>query len=87
MKSAAAITGELSDAVTEAAKLEQQGADIASTLEIGHDPMMQLAIAATGTSDIGLMTSIVVAFARSPMTLALQAHDINALSGGGLCSV
>jgi probable F420-dependent oxidoreductase len=84
MKSAAAITGELSDAATEAAKLEQQGADIASTLEIGHDPMMQLAIAATGTSNIGLMTSIVVAFARSPMTLALQAHDINALSGGRL---
>lgn len=84
MKSAAAITGELSDAATEAAKLEQQEADIASTLEIGHDPMMQLAIAATGTSNIGLMTSIVVAFARSPMTLALQAHDINALSGGRL---
>jgi len=84
MKSAAAITGELSDVATEAAKLEQQGADIASTLEIGHDPVMQLAIAATGTSTIGLMTSIVVAFARSPMTLALQAHDINALSGGRL---
>ena len=84
MKSAAAPTRELSDVAAEAAELEQQGADIASTLEIGHDPVMQLAIAATGTSNIGLMTSIVVAFARSPMTLALQAHDVNALSGGRL---
>tara|TARA_R110001592_G_scaffold363372_2_gene686325 strand:+ start:208111 stop:209133 length:1023 start_codon:yes stop_codon:yes gene_type:complete len=84
MRSAAALTRELCDVANEAAELEQQGADIASTLEIGHDPMMQLAIAATSTSNIGLMTSIVVAFARSPMTLALQAHDINALSGGRL---
>lgn len=84
MRTAAALTRELSDVATEAAEMEQQGADIASTLEIGHDPVMQLAIAATGTSNIGLMTSIVVAFARSPMTLALQAHDVNALSGGRL---
>lgn len=84
MKSAGALTRELRDVAAEAAELEQQGADIASTLELGHDPVMQLAIAATGTSHIGLMTSITVAFARSPMTLALQAHDVNTLSGGRL---
>jgi len=84
MKAAAALTRELKDVAQEAAELEQQGADIASGLELGHDPLMQLAIAATGTRTIGLMTSIAVAFARSPMTLALQAHEVNALSAGRL---
>ena len=41
MRTAAALTRELSDVATEAAEMEQQGADIASTLEIGHDPVMQ----------------------------------------------
>ncbi len=84
MKAAAALTAELRGIAQQAADLEQQGVDIASGFEIGHDPLMQLAIAATGTRSIGLMTSIVVAFARSPMTLALQAHEVNALSGGRL---
>ncbi|MBE9539868.1 MAG: TIGR03617 family F420-dependent LLM class oxidoreductase [Proteobacteria bacterium] len=84
MKTAGALTGNLIDVAEQAGKLEQLGADIASTLEIGHDPMMQLAIAATGTKSIKLMTSIIVAFARSPMTMALAAHDVNALSKGRL---
>jgi probable F420-dependent oxidoreductase len=84
MKSAGALTRGLREVAAEAAELERQGADIASALEGRHDPLLQLAIAATGTSSIGLMTSIIVAFARSPMTLALQAHEINNLSGGRL---
>ncbi len=84
MKTAGALTANLIDVAQEARQLEQQGADIASSLELGHDPLMQLAVAATGTEKIQLMTSIAVAFARSPMTLALSAHDVNALSGGRL---
>ena len=84
MKTAGALTGNLIDVAQEARQLEQQGADIASSLELGHDPLMLLALAATGTEKIRLMTSIVVAFARSPMTLALSAHDVNALSRGRL---
>lgn len=84
MRSAGALTKGLREVAAEAAELERQGANIASALEGRHDPLLQLAIAATGTNQIGLMTSIIVAFARSPMTLALQAHEINALSGGRL---
>lgn len=84
MRIAGALTQNLNAIAQEARELEQAGADIASTLELGHDPLMQLAIAATSTDRIELMTSITVAFARSPMTLALAAHDVNALSGGRL---
>ena len=84
MKIAGALTRHLKDIGQEALELEQAGADIASTLELGHDPLMQLAIAATATNSIKLMTGITVAFARSPMTLALAAHDVNAVSEGRL---
>jgi probable F420-dependent oxidoreductase len=84
MKTAGALIKDLVDIADEARELEQLDADIATSLELGHDPLLQLALAATGTTRIGLMTSIAVAFARSPMTLALAAHDVNALSGGRL---
>jgi probable F420-dependent oxidoreductase len=84
MKTAGALTKHLGDIADEAAELESLGADIVSSLEINHDPLMQLAIAATGTTKTQLMTSIAVAFARSPMTMALAAHDVNALSKGRL---
>jgi probable F420-dependent oxidoreductase len=46
------------------------------------DPFLACAIAAERTDTIGIGTSIVVAFARNPMTVALQANDCQALSGG-----
>ena len=84
MKTAGALTEKLSNIAEEARGLEAQGADIASAFEVGHDPMIQLALAATGTERMKLMTSIIVAFARSPMTLAQAAHDVNSLSQGRL---
>ena len=45
---------------------------------------MQLAIAATATERMQLMTGIAVAFGRSPLTLAQSAHDVNSLSQGRL---
>ncbi len=84
MRTTGALTGKLADIAEEARSLETQGADIGATVELGHDPLMQLAIAATATSTMQLMTGITVAFARSPMTLALAAHDVNALSKGRL---
>jgi probable F420-dependent oxidoreductase len=76
--------GTLADIQPQVAALEQQGVDIAGVAELGYDPMLQLTLAATASEKIELMTSIVVAFARSPMTLALQAYNINALSRGRL---
>ena len=84
MKIVGGFTRPLSGLAQEARELEQNGADIAATAELTHDPLIQLALAATATERIKLMTSITVAFARSPMTLALSAHDVNSLSRGRL---
>lgn len=82
MKSVASINVELRDIASETAMLESQGADIIAAGELNHDPLMSLTVAAGSTKTAQLMSNIVVAFARSPMTLALQAHDLNCLSQG-----
>ena len=82
MKSVASVNSELPEVASAASELEAQGAEVIAAAELTHDPMLLLAMAATGTSAAQLMSSISVAFARSPMTLALQAHDLNCLSQG-----
>jgi probable F420-dependent oxidoreductase len=62
--------------------LETAGYDGAVCAEISNDPFLPLAIAAEHSERIDLMTAITVAFARSPMTLAQTAHDLNAFSRG-----
>jgi probable F420-dependent oxidoreductase len=54
------------------------------TAETSSDPFFPLVLAAEHSERIDLMTSIVVAFARTPMTLALAGHDLNAYSRGRL---
>jgi probable F420-dependent oxidoreductase len=66
----------------EARRLEEAGYDGAWTAEISHDPFLPLGVAAGATSRIGLGTSIAVAFARSPMTTAYVANDLQAASQG-----
>jgi probable F420-dependent oxidoreductase len=65
-----------------AAELEQVGFDGAYTFEGQNDPFISLAAAAMSTRRMELMTSIAVAFARNPMSLAYQANDLQLLSGG-----
>jgi probable F420-dependent oxidoreductase len=65
-----------------AAELEQAGFDGAYTFEGQNDPFITLAAAAMKTSKLELMTSIAVAFARNPMSLAYQANDLQLLSEG-----
>jgi probable F420-dependent oxidoreductase len=50
--------------------------------EVRHDPFLAVALAATQTETIQLGTSVAVAFARSPMSTAVLAHDLQALAGG-----
>jgi probable F420-dependent oxidoreductase len=50
--------------------------------EVRHDPFVAAALAATVTQRLDLGTSIAVAFARSPMSTAVLAHDLQALTGG-----
>ncbi len=84
MEIIAGITAPLNGIAEEAAELESMGADVLGAAELGHDPITQLLLASTGTERVKLMTGIAVAFARSPMTLALAAHDVNSVSGGRL---
>ena len=62
--------------------LESEGFDGVGTAEMNHDPFFPLLIAAEHSEMIELQTGIAVAFARSPMTLANQGHDLNAYSKG-----
>ncbi len=69
-------------AADEAAELERAGFDGLWTLEQIHDPFLPIATASTATERCILGTGIAVALARSPMTVALQSHDLHAASGG-----
>ncbi len=61
---------------------ESDGFDGVGTAEMNHDPFFPLLLAAEHSESIEIRTGIAVAFARSPMTLANQAHDLNAYSKG-----
>ena len=65
-----------------ARELEALGYSGLKLPELNHDPFMPLAIAAEHTNRVELVTSVAVAFSRNPMTMAQQAHDLNAFSGG-----
>jgi probable F420-dependent oxidoreductase len=67
-----------------AAQAERAGYDGFWVTEVTHDPFVALALAATATARIDLGTSIAVAFARNPMSTAVLADDLQALSAGRL---
>ena len=72
----------LAAAADEARAYERMGFDGAWTFEAGHDPFLPTALAAQATERIALGTNIAVAFARSPMSMAQAAWDLQKLSGG-----
>ncbi len=63
-------------------KLEAAGYDGAISLETAHDPFFPLLLAAKESERIELITSIAVAFSRTPMLLANIGHDLNSYSKG-----
>ena len=65
-----------------AREVEASGYSGAWTAETSHDPFLPLLLAAEHTEKLELGTSIAVAFARNPMTLANTAWDLQAYSGG-----
>ncbi|ODU07610.1 MAG: hypothetical protein ABS81_00440 [Pseudonocardia sp. SCN 72-86] len=67
-----------------AAALEQAGAGGVWVTETVRDPFLALAGHAAATHHLRLATGVAIAFARSPMTLALSAHDLQRTSGGRL---
>jgi probable F420-dependent oxidoreductase len=66
----------------QASRIERLGYDGCWSAEINHDPFLPLMLAAEYTSRVELGTSIAVAFARNPMTVANVGWDLQAYSKG-----
>jgi probable F420-dependent oxidoreductase len=65
-----------------AAELDRAGFDGVWSSESAHDPFLPLMAAAQAVSRAEPGTSIAVAFARTPMTVAYTAHDLQGYSRG-----
>ena len=76
------IGNDLHQAPAQAKELEAAGYSGAWTAETSHDPFFPLLLAAEHTETLELGTSIAVAFARNPMTLANIGWDLQAYSKG-----
>jgi probable F420-dependent oxidoreductase len=82
MKVDGGVGWELDKVGAQAQELEEMGYSGVMTAETSHDPFFPLLVAAQNTEKVDLMTSIAVAFARTPMTLANIGHDLNSASKG-----
>jgi probable F420-dependent oxidoreductase len=65
-----------------ARQAEEDGFDSVQSNEIRHDPFAPLAFAALATERVQLVTSVAIAFPRSPMIVANQAWDLHTHSKG-----
>ena len=72
----------VNDAAAAAQAAEADGYDGWFAVETQIDPFLGCVVAAERTGKIEIGTGIAVAFARNPMTVALQANDVQALSEG-----
>lgn len=72
----------LSSARAAAPAFERAGYNALWTVESDHDPFLPVAVAADHTKRIEIGTSIAVAFARNPMTLANLGWDLQEFSNG-----
>jgi probable F420-dependent oxidoreductase len=82
MKVDGGIPNTIAKAGAQAAELERAGYSGGWTAETSHDPFLPLVPAIDQTSELEVGTSIAVAFARNPMTLANTAWDLQAASQG-----
>jgi len=82
MKVDGGIPNMITKAGAAAVELEKAGYSGGWTAETSHDPFLPLVPAAEQTSALEVGTSIAVAFARSPMTLANTAWDLQTASQG-----
>src|SRR3954462_1184960 len=77
-----AYAASVDEAARAAGEAERFGYDGWWSLETKHDPFLGCAVAAERTGRVTVGTGIAVALARNPMTVAVQANDVQALSGG-----
>ncbi|MCV7054306.1 LLM class F420-dependent oxidoreductase [Mycolicibacterium gilvum] len=64
------------------ASAERVGFDGIWSTEVSRDPFLPLLLAADRSESLQLGTAVAVAFARSPMTMATVANDLNTFSRG-----
>jgi probable F420-dependent oxidoreductase len=76
------MMGSLAEVPQKVKEIESQGYDGLVTAELASDPFFPLVLAAEHSERVQLMTSIAVAFARSPMILANIGNDLQAYSKG-----
>ena len=76
------LSAEITSTKAQAAKLEADGYDGLWTGETKHDPFLQMLQAAEATTTATVGTSIAIAFARTPMTLANLGFDLARYSNG-----
>ncbi|MGD9795431.1 MAG: TIGR03617 family F420-dependent LLM class oxidoreductase [Acidimicrobiia bacterium] len=82
MKIDATVSHDPSETKAGAARIEAQGYDGVWLGETKHDSFMQMVLAAQATEKVTIGTSIAIAFARTPMTLAYSAYDMQLYSKG-----
>ncbi|MFT3852493.1 MAG: TIGR03617 family F420-dependent LLM class oxidoreductase [Ilumatobacteraceae bacterium] len=75
-------TGGLTSAARNASAAEAAGCAGFWTAETRHDAFLQSVLALDATERLTVGTGIVIGFARSPMTIAQEATDLQDLSGG-----
>jgi probable F420-dependent oxidoreductase len=72
----------LAELVEVSRQAEAAGAEIVWVPEMHRSATVTAAAVAAGTSTVGVGTAIALAFTRSPMVTALEAMDLDELSGG-----
>ncbi len=82
MKISCMLGSDLEMAPLAIGKIEAFGYDEAFSAEINNEPFFPLVLAAEHSKQIALTTSISVAFARNPMTMANLAWDLNQYAKG-----
>jgi probable F420-dependent oxidoreductase len=79
---AALLSTGIDDVAGTARDLESRGYAGVWASEADHDPFLPLLTAGQATTRLQVGTAIAVAFARSPMTLAMTAHDLQRYTRG-----
>jgi probable F420-dependent oxidoreductase len=84
LKVDAGLSADMSSIAAQVSRLEKLGYDGVRLAELNHDPFLPLTLAAEHSKTLDLITSVAVAFARNPMSMASISHDLNAFSNGRL---
>jgi probable F420-dependent oxidoreductase len=79
---AALLSTGFDDIPATARDIEARGYSALWASEVAHDPFLQLLAAGQATERLQVGTAIAVAFARSPMTLATTAYDLQRSTRG-----